>query len=116
MNIEVFATAKIELLSRRLAFQFTRAQKQGDEPSIHDLRVAVRRFEQCSRVFRSVLAERGGKKRRRRLRALLKTAGKLRNLDIAMQLLLESKCNDGNLHKRLMEERKAARKELKCLA
>ena len=115
MTIDEFAAAKMEVLSRRLAYQITRARKQGDETSVHDLRVALRRFGQCLRVFRPVLSEHGSRKKRRRLRELLKRAGALRNFDVALQLLRESKCTDDNLRKRLTEERRVARKEFKCL-
>ncbi len=115
MTIEEFAVAKTEVLSRRLAYQITQARKQGDAPSVHDLRVALRRFGQCLRVFRPVLPEHGTRKKRRRLRQVLERAGALRNFDVALQLLRESKCADDSLRKRLTEERRFARKEFKCL-
>jgi CHAD domain-containing protein len=39
------------ILLRRLAFQVGRIAKSSDAASIHDLRVAIRRFNRCLSLF-----------------------------------------------------------------
>ena len=78
------------ILLRRLAFQVNRGAKNGDADSVHDLRVAIRRLSRCLRVFSSFYPGRSWKKMRKRLADLMKTAGGVRDRDIALKLLAEA--------------------------
>ena len=75
------------ILLRRLAYQVSRAAKSGDAESIHDLRVAIRRFSRCLRVFAQFYPGSSWKKIRHKLSGLMAAAGAVRDLDIAMELL-----------------------------
>jgi CHAD domain-containing protein len=116
MTVEAFAQTKLDLLRRRLDYQVRRARKLSDARSVHDLRVAIRRYGQGLKLFRELLPDQETKKSRRRLRKILKAAGAVRNLDIALDLMREARCRDEGLRRRLMNQRREARKALKCLA
>ena len=53
-----YAREQASTLLRRLAFRMNRAAKVRDADSIHDLRVAIRRFEQCLQIFHQFLSGR----------------------------------------------------------
>lgn len=74
-------------LLRRLAYEVSRAAKSSDADSIHDLRVAIRRFSRCLQVFGQFYPGQSGKKIRKRLSGLMHAAGAVRDLDIATELL-----------------------------
>jgi len=100
-------------LLRRLAFQVSRAAKSGDAEAIHDLRVAVRRFGRCLRVFAQFYPGNSWKKVRRQLDNLMDKAGSVRDLDIAMELLDDAGVGAGSpVVTRLREERREAQRNL----
>lgn len=78
------------LLLRRLAFQMHRAARLRDPESIHDLRVSIRRFQQCLVVFAQFFPRGQAKKIRRRLHQIMQVAGEIRNRDIALELVERS--------------------------
>ncbi|MGA2267351.1 MAG: CHAD domain-containing protein [Bryobacteraceae bacterium] len=84
------ARLQTAILLRRLAYQLNRAAHSGDADSIHDLRVAIRRFSRCLRTFSRFFPAGSWKKIRRRLAALMKATGSVRDRDIALQLLAEA--------------------------
>ena len=106
----------LEQASRRLdrfAFELRRAAKSGDADSIHDLRVSIRRFSQCLRVFGQFFPAREARKIRRRMGRLLDLAAEVRNRDIAVELLEQAGVRpDSRLPVRLSGERKQAEQEL----
>ena len=75
------------ILLRRLAYQLNHAAKSGDADAVHDLRVAIRRFSGCLRVFARFYPGHSGKRIRRRLGDLMELAGAVRDLDITLELL-----------------------------
>jgi CHAD domain-containing protein len=72
---------------RRFAFELARVAKQADADAIHDLRVSIRRFTQCLRIFPQFMPKGKVKKVRRRLRTLMALAAEVRNQDIALELV-----------------------------
>ena len=85
-----YARLQAAVLLRRLAFQVDRAAKLGDAGSVHDLRVAIRRFSRCLRVFAQFFPGGGGKKIRREMADLMDAAGTVRDCDMALALLAEA--------------------------
>lgn len=86
--MEAYAKEQVAHLLDRLAYQVSRAAKQGDEETIHDLRVAIRRFTQSLRVFGKFLPRSAARKIRRKLKSLMQIAAEVRNRDIAVQLIV----------------------------
>jgi CHAD domain-containing protein len=86
--MEAYAREQVGHLLDRLAYQVNRAARQGDEETIHDLRVAIRRFTQSLRIFQQFLPRGATRKVRRKLRSLMQIAAEVRNRDIAVQLLV----------------------------
>jgi len=100
-------------LLRRLAFQVSRAAKSGDPEAIHEVRVSIRRFSQCLRVFAQFYPGNSWKKVRRQLDGLMDKAGSVRDLDIAMELLDDAGVGAGSpVVTRLREERRQAQRNL----
>jgi len=81
------ASELLDLLAREMH----RAAKHPDADAIHDVRVAIRRLRQCLNVFAPLFPFRASKKLRKRVRQLLKAAGEVRNLDIAIDLLKKAR-------------------------
>ncbi len=90
MTMRDYALERGALLLRRLAFQMHRAARLRDPESIHDLRVAIRRFQQCLVVFAQFFPRGRSKKIRARLHEIMQIAGEIRNRDIALELLGKS--------------------------
>lgn len=85
--MQQYARKQTATLLRRLAFQVSRAEGLGDADAVHDLRVAIRRFSRCLRVFSQFYPGRHWKKIRLHLRELMRAAGAVRDLDITLDLL-----------------------------
>jgi CHAD domain-containing protein len=100
------------VLLRRLAYQVSRAAKSGDADSIHDLRVAIRRFSRCLRVFAQFYPDGSWKKIRRRLSELMELAGAVRDVDIAMEFLANAGGSNRELLSKLKQERRRGQREL----
>ena len=88
--IQTYAIDQGTKLLRRLAHRLNQAASSPDPDAVHDLRVAIRRFQQFLRVFCQFLPDRTARKIRRRLRKIMKSAGEVRNRDIAAMLLKET--------------------------
>jgi len=116
MTLRDYAQERAADLLRRLAFRMNRAANLHDPESIHDLRVAIRRFEQCLRVFRQFFPHRQTKKIHRRLNKIMKLSGEIRNRDITVQLLKGAKvAGEQAFSARLLREAKECRAELASL-
>jgi CHAD domain-containing protein len=101
------------ILLRRLAYEVSRAAKSGDAESIHDLRVAIRRFSRCLRVFSQFYPGSSWKKIRHALSGLMAAAGAVRDLDVAMELLAGAPAgNNRDLLAKLKQERRRRQREL----
>ena len=107
-----YAREQTSTLLRRLSFRMNRAAKLRDADSIHDLRVAIRRFEQCLQIFHQFLPG-GHKKIRRRLRKIMELSGEIRNRDIALALLKQAGLPARSaLSTRLLRERREMQRKL----
>jgi CHAD domain-containing protein len=101
------------VLLRRFAFQVTRTSKSVDAESIHDLRVAIRRFSRCLRVFSDFYPGRSWKKIRTQLGKLMDVAGAVRDRDIALELLAEAGiAKSAAIVPQLQAERRQAARDL----
>ena len=85
-----YAQQRVATLLRRLAFCMNRAARLPDPDSIHDLRVATRRFQQSLRVFEQFFPRGQTRKIRRLLRKIMELSGEIRNRDIALDLIQNS--------------------------
>ena len=81
------ARQQTALLIDRLALAINRVAREADAGSIHDLRVAMRRLSRCLRAFAPFYANRSWTQIRRRLSTLMRTAGAVRDCDIAIELM-----------------------------
>ena len=108
-----YARLQAAVLLRRLAFQVDRAAKLGDADAVHDLRVALRRFSRCLRVFAQFFPERAWRKIRRDIAGLMDIAGAVRDCDMALALLGEAGIRgSAGIAVRLDTERRKAGREL----
>ena len=89
-----FAGEQTGRLLRHLAFQMSHAAKSCTPDSVHDVRVAIRRFTQAIAVFRPCFPGKDMRKIRRRLKNVMKAAGQVRDCDVAMKLLSKSRTPD----------------------
>ncbi len=96
-------------LLRRLASQAHEAASLGSADAIHDLRVAIRRLNQCLRVFKEFFPKHEVKKIRRELRDVMNATGAVRNYDVAIELLKKAKAPT---EPGFAQERRRARKRL----
>ncbi len=101
-----FAVAQANRLLRRLAFVIGRVLRSPGPDAVHDLRVAIRRFQQALVVFAPCFPAKDTKKTGRRLKRLMELAGAVRNCDIAARLLARSAKSPA-----LQEKIEARRKE-----
>jgi CHAD domain-containing protein len=88
------------------------AQNPEDQDAIHDLRVAIRRFQQCIRMFAQFFEPAKIKKIKRRLRKLMDLCGAARNYDIGFEVLKEAGVDDPHVVAAMEKERGRANKEL----
>jgi CHAD domain-containing protein len=108
-----FAHWQTRTLLRRLASQVSRASRPDDPEAVHDLRVAIRRFSRCLRVFSQFLPRGKARRVRRRLGGVMDLAAAVRDRDIALELLREAGIPDGSpLAAALRRERQAAERKL----
>jgi CHAD domain-containing protein len=92
---------------RRLAFAIGRAVRSPSPDAVHDLRVAVRRFQQALVIFAPCFPAKDTKKTGRRLKKLMALAGEVRNCDVAARLLSRSG-KDPALDQKISAQRKQA--------
>lgn len=107
-----FAVQQAAELLKDLSKEMGNAAKHPDPDAIHDVRVAIRRLRQCLDVFSSVFPARATQKIDKALAKVLDAAGELRNLDIAIELLEESRLpRTQELIRRIATDRAKAGKE-----
>ena len=78
----------------RLAFQVNRTIRSRNAESVHDLRVAIRRFSQVLRVFKPCFRGKEVRKIRRELKQMMDLAGEVRNCDIAFKMISKAHRSD----------------------
>ena len=112
-NIQHYANEQISARLGKLAFQSRASAQSLKASSIHDLRVAIRRFNQSLEVFASLLPKKEAKKIRKRLQILMDAAGEIRDRDIALEFLAKAGVKPADpLRARLASERKLAERNL----
>ncbi|PYT21472.1 MAG: hypothetical protein DMG57_38495 [Acidobacteria bacterium] len=100
-------------LLRKLVFHLNRAALLHDPDSIHDVRVAIRRFQQFLSVFEQFVPRGKAKKIRRQLREVMELSGEVRNPDIASALLKQAGgAHHSQLSMKLARQRKQAQDKL----
>lgn len=89
-DIEEYAREQARTRLGKLAEEVARASGEPTPDAIHDLRVSIRRFGQCLRIFGQFFP--AGKRRRvrRRLRRVMDLAAEIRDRDIALELLAKA--------------------------
>lgn len=108
-----FVRAQTLARLKKLGPALTRAaRKPGDPESVHELRVAIRRFTECLRTFDGCFEGVKIKKIRRQLRRLMDHCGEARNFDIALDLIKEAGCASDHLVAELDSKRRRAEKQL----
>ena len=101
------------VLLRRFAYQVALTANSGSADGIHDLRVAIRRLSNCLRVFAQFYPAHSAKRIRRRLSGLMELAGAVRDVDIALELLVQAAISPkAPLAERLRDERRKAANRL----
>ena len=95
-------------LLRRLDKQARAALKSDTAESVHDLRVAIRRFVQALRVFKSLLPAKERKQVRHRLKMVMARAGAVRDCDITLHLIEGQRHSAAALKTRCEAERHTA--------
>jgi CHAD domain-containing protein len=97
----------------RLAYELGRAGKASTPDAVHDLRVAIRRFESCLRLFKDYFPRKEAKKIRKRVRDFLDLAGWVRDRDIALDLGRQAGLSpESALLRTWAQQRKQAAQEL----
>jgi CHAD domain-containing protein len=89
--IHDYAIEQMNHLLTTLAFQVHRAAKKPAAKEIHDLRVSIRRFSQGLLLFSDFFPKWEIKKVKRLLKRMMRLTSEIRNRDIAIQFLTESK-------------------------
>ena len=108
METGTFAAQSATKLLERLAYQIHRTQQSRDAETVHDLRVGIRRFGQSLALFKHVFAAKQVKKIRRKLKKLMDLTNEVRDCDVAIELLADSKLPGAPL---LVEQVRKRRKE-----
>jgi len=97
----------------RLAFQGNRASKPPNPEAVHDLRVAIRRADQALVTFKDYLPRKVAKRIRKQLKVVLSSAGTLRDLDIAIDILSKNgQPGAAEVRRAIRVRRKAAERSL----
>ena len=113
MDMRRFVQEQTSTLLRRLAFRIHRVSQSGDPESLHDLRVSIRRLNEALRGFQEFFPHKKARRVRHQLRDMMDLAAEIRNRDIAIALLRESKIpSGGTLLKTLAQDRKSAKDRL----
>ena len=86
-----FAVAQTRARLKRVIAAVRFATRHPQDPeTAHDLRVAIRRFSQCLRMFEGLFEERLAEKMLKRGRKLLHLCGAKRDYDVGLQLLADA--------------------------
>jgi CHAD domain-containing protein len=111
-TIGEYARRQAATLLDRLAYQVSRAARRSDAETIHDLRVSIRRFTQCLRVFGQFLPGGKRKKIRKKLRGAMELAAEVRNCDITIELLSAAGVSAQSQTTRTLRQRRDAAQKL----
>lgn len=113
MTIQDYALRQTGDLLRRVVFQVNRVCRLKNEESVHDLRVSIRRLQQCLRVFRQFFPASKAKELRKTLGHFLDLAAEVRNRDIALEFLRSARgVKAEELERQWVAERREAEQQL----
>ena len=113
LAIQAFAQQHARTLLRRLAYQMNHTIRLADADSVHDLRVSIRRFTQCLRVFAPFFPHGEAKKIRHKLKTIMQAASAVRDHDITLDLMTDAGIPQGSqVAQALRRQRQQAEKEL----
>jgi CHAD domain-containing protein len=87
MTMRAYAQQQTRTLLRRVAYQFNQTLRVGDADAVHDLRVSIRRFSQCLRVYAQFFPDGEARKIRQKLKTVMQAASAVRDYDITLELL-----------------------------
>ncbi|MEJ7607159.1 MAG: CHAD domain-containing protein [Bryobacteraceae bacterium] len=87
IKMREYARKKTLQLMEDTVFALHDAARLHDPESVHRMRVAIRRFQQALRTFAQYLPPDGVTKVRKQLKQAMDYAGRLRNYDIALELV-----------------------------
>jgi len=107
--IRAYAIEQMNHLLTRLAFQVHRAAKKPGPDEIHDVRVSIRRFSQGLSMFYDFFPAWEVKKVRKRLKRMMRLTSQIRDRDITLEFLAETK--DTTHPKRFERERLTYQRE-----
>ena len=89
-TIREYGLKRVAALLDQLVFEIHRAAGLQDAASIHNARVAIRRFDQSIRLFGQYLPHGAGRKIQKKLKELIDAAGEVRNRDVTLRLIGEA--------------------------
>ena len=113
MQMRAYAVEQATALLGHLAFRVGPAVKRADPDSIHELRVAIRRFARCLRAFGQFFPGRESKKIRQRLRRIMDLSAEVRDRDVALDLCKKAGLpSDAPVLARLKQERQLTQQKL----
>jgi len=113
LDISSFARRQLALRLEELSRQMEAALARREKKTVHDLRVAIRRFSEALKVFRSLLPEAEAKRIRKRLGKVMDAAAEVRDRDIALQFCKKAGLSeDDALWRRLARDRAKAERRL----
>jgi CHAD domain-containing protein len=89
-TIREYALKRVAALLDQLVFEIHRAAGLQDTASVHNARIAIRRFDQSIRVFGQYLPHGACRKIQKKLKEFMDAAGEVRNRDITLRLMGEA--------------------------
>jgi CHAD domain-containing protein len=90
METGAFAAECVPKLLARLAYEIHHTRQSGDPETVHNLRVAIRRFGQSLVLFKDIFGSKEVKKIRHRLKDLMDLTNEVRDCDVGIELLKDS--------------------------
>ena len=112
-SLRAHALAQARDRLNRFTKQVEQTSRNADADAVHDLRVSIRRFGQCLRIFPEFFPAGKRKRVRRRLRKVMDRAAEVRNRDIARELLAQAGVTEGAaVIRRFAADRRSAAKDL----
>lgn len=85
LSLDAFAADRLVFQLGRVAEEWTKCAHSADPSSIHDLRVALRRFSEILRLFKQRFPKDTRSQVRSEIRQIMKLAGNARDIDITRE-------------------------------
>src|SRR5579863_22265 len=108
-----FARRQADRLLADLHTKLAHTTRSAGPTAVHDLRVAIRRFQQVLAAFKEAFPAHQRRKIRRKLGKVMHGAGEVRNCDVAAILIRKLDSESApQLRDKIQKDRKAAEREL----